>query len=176
MEWSTVGKWLKDNAQPGAALVGSLITGNVPAAVAAGVALVSSATGHNDPQAAFEALQEDPSTRVKLQELAQQEQASIRTHLESMTRLALEDEQAAHQTTQETIRAGDAAEDPFVRRTRPAQSWLSLFAGIVYVFVMAHPDEFVVGVLFALPFTYAGLREVGKGLQVFAARKVRGTA
>ena len=39
MNWSDVGSWLKDNAGTGAALVGSLLTGNVPGAVAAGVAL-----------------------------------------------------------------------------------------------------------------------------------------
>lgn len=31
--WSKVGDWLKDNAGSGAALVGSLVTGNVPATI-----------------------------------------------------------------------------------------------------------------------------------------------
>ena len=48
-KWSAVGGWLKDNAGTGAVLVGSILTGNVPAAVAAGAALVSSATGESDP-------------------------------------------------------------------------------------------------------------------------------
>ena len=134
MDWSTVGQWIKDNAGAGAALVGSLIVGDVPAAVSAGIALVSTATGHHAPQEALNALQNDPATLIRLKELAIQEQAAIRSHLEIMTRLDLEDQQAEHQTTQETIRAGDQAEDVFVRRTRPGQSWLSLFAAIVYVF------------------------------------------
>ena len=37
MNWAEVGKWLKENAGIGATLVGSLLTGNVPGAVAAGV-------------------------------------------------------------------------------------------------------------------------------------------
>ena len=31
MNWTDVGSWIKDNAGTGAALVGSLLTGNVPA-------------------------------------------------------------------------------------------------------------------------------------------------
>lgn len=168
MNWSDVGKWIKENAGTGAALVGSLLTGNVPGAVAAGVAMVSSATGSSDPQAALAALQQDPVTVVRLRELANQEAASIRQHLESMTRLELEDRQAEHATTQATIQAGDQAEDRFVRWTRPGQSWLSLIAGIFYVFTTGQPSELAVGVLFALSFAYAGLRQVGKGVDSIA--------
>ena len=39
MSWSKVGEWLKGNTGTGASLVGSLVTGNVPAAIAAGVSL-----------------------------------------------------------------------------------------------------------------------------------------
>ena len=42
MNWKDVGAWVKKNAGPGAALVGSLVTGNVPGAVAAGVSIISS--------------------------------------------------------------------------------------------------------------------------------------
>lgn len=50
MKWQDVGDWIKRNAGPGAALVGSLVTGNIPGAVAAGVSIVSGATGtqHSD--------------------------------------------------------------------------------------------------------------------------------
>ena len=95
----------------GAALVGSLLTGNIPGAVAAGVAMVSSATGTDNPTEALEAFKSDPQTVVRLKELAVQEQDSIRKHLEEMTRLQLEDAQRAHTETQNTIRAGDVAED-----------------------------------------------------------------
>lgn len=47
MDWNGVGTWLKGNAGTGAALVGSLLTGNVPAAVVAGVALVSTVLGRS---------------------------------------------------------------------------------------------------------------------------------
>ena len=54
MNWSDVGSWLKTNAGTGTALIGSLLTGNVHGAIAAGVSLVSSATGQSDPQKALE--------------------------------------------------------------------------------------------------------------------------
>lgn len=133
MNWSDVGSWLKSNAGTGASLVGSLLTGNVPGAIAAGVALVSSATGTNDPQAALAQLQSDPATMLKLKELAVQEQASIRSHLQSMEELRLKDEQAAHHEQQETIRSGDNAQDEYVRRTRPLMARQSWYATVGYV-------------------------------------------
>lgn len=65
MSWKEVGQWLKDNAPSGAALVGSLLTGNVPGAVAAGVSLVASATGSTDPAQSLKQLQNDPATLVR---------------------------------------------------------------------------------------------------------------
>jgi len=174
MSWSKVGDWLKDNAGTGAALVGSLLTGNVPGAVAAGVALVSGATGTTDPAQALEALQNNPETVLKLRELAVQDADNIRKHIQTMEEIRLKDEQEAHQQTQETIRNADNAEDPFVRRTRPGQSWVSLFAALAYVFTQAEPDAYILGLLLTLPWAYAGLRQVGKGIEVISARKKGG--
>lgn len=136
MKWSDVGEWLKENAGPGAALVGSLLTGNIHGAVAAGVALVSSATGTTNPAAALVNLQQDPATLLRLRELAVQEEASIRDHVRAMEELRLNDEQAAHREQQQTIRSGDNAQDEYVRHTRPMmarQSWYSTM-GYVVVF------------------------------------------
>lgn len=168
MQWADVGAWIKQNAGPGAALVGSLLTGNVPAAVAAGVALVTGATGQADADSALSALQSTPETVVRLRELALQNEAAIRMHIETMTRLALEDAQAEHTTTQATIQAGDRAEDVFVRRTRPAQSWCSLFASFAYVFLMPAPSLEILLALLVLPWAYAGLRQIGKGVDSVA--------
>lgn len=171
MNWTDVGNWIKDNAAPGAALVGSLLTGNVPGAVAAGVALVSGATGTADPAAALQALQSDPSTMVRLRELANEEAASIRQHIRDMHAMELQDAQAEHQTTQQTIQAGDKADDPYVRRTRPSQSWLSLIGALAYVFWLDAPSIEVLLALLALPWAYAGLRQIGKGVDAVAAMK-----
>lgn len=170
MDWQGVGSWLRNNAGTGAALVGSLLTGNIPGAVALGVSMVSSATGQADPAAALAQLQGDPASVVRLRELANQEAESIRAHIRAMEEARLRDEQAAHHETQATIRSGDNAEDAFVRRTRPGQSWLSLVAAIVYVFATGKPDEVVLGLLLTLPWAYAGLRQIGKGIDSFAAR------
>jgi hypothetical protein len=160
MEWTDVGDWLKTNAGTGAALVGSLLTGNIPGAVAAGVSLVSSATGHASPDAALAQLQSDPASVLKLRELAVQNDASIREHIRAMTELDLKDQQAEQHETQETIRAGDKAEDRFVRWTRPGQSWVSLAAAIAYAFYSKTPDIAILGVLLTLPWAYAGLRTI----------------
>jgi hypothetical protein len=172
MDWSDVGTWLKDNAGTGAALVGSLLTGNVPGAVAAGVALVTTATGEARPDKALAALQAEPSTMLRLRELAIQEEASIREHIRAMTELQLKDAQAEHEQTQLTIRSGDNAEDKVVRRTRPLQSWASLVAGFAYVFTRPDPSMELTLILFTLPWAYAGLRQVGKGMETLAS--VRG--
>lgn len=136
MDWKAVGEWLKDNAGTGAALVGSLLTGNAPGAVAAGVALVSSATGTNDPAKALEQLQGSAETMLKLRELAVKEQDNIREHIRLMEEARLKDLQAEQHEQQETIRGGDQATDEYVRRTRPRmarQSWYAT-AGYVIVF------------------------------------------
>lgn len=171
MDWKDVGSWLETNAGAGAALVGSLLTGNVPGAIAAGVSLVSGATGVATPQAAMQAFQTDPATVVKLRELALQDEQNIREHIRAMAEVAAKDAQAEQEQTQLTIRNGDNAEDPFVRRTRPGQSWLSLAAAIAYVFINPNPSiEILVGLL-ALPWTYAGLRQIGKGIDAIQAAR-----
>ncbi len=162
MKWSDVGNWVQNNAGTGAALVGSLLTGNLPMAVASGVALVTSATGQATPENVLASLQTDPATVVRLRELAIQDEENIRNHIREMTRLQLEDEQKAHETTQNTIRNGDNSNDKVVRWTRPLQSWLSMvFAGF-YVFRDGPVDIAILGILLTLPFSYAGLRQLGK--------------
>lgn len=106
MDWSNVGEWLKSNAGTGASLVGSLLTGNVPGAVAAGVALVSSATGSTDPAKALEALQTDPATMVRLRELAIQDEESIREHIRGMAEMYLTDIQDARKRDGVMVQAG----------------------------------------------------------------------
>jgi hypothetical protein len=175
MGWKEVGDWLKDNAGTGASLVGSLLTGNVGGAVAAGVALVSSATGTNDPVKALEQLQNNPEALIKLKELTVKDEENIRAHIRSMAEMEYKDNQAEHHETQETIRSGDNAEDIVVRRTRPLQSWLSLVASIVYVYINMYMnkevDIYVLVLLLTLPWAYAGLREVGKGITTIAASR-----
>ena len=133
MSWSKVGDWLKDNAGAGAALVGSLLTGNVPGAVAAGISLVTGATGEATPDKALAALQGDPGTMLKLRELAVQEQDSIRQHIRTLEEMRLKDEQEAHRQQQETIRSGDNAEDQYVRHTRPTMARQSWYVTAAYV-------------------------------------------
>lgn len=170
MSWSDVGAWIKENAGSGAALVGSLLTGNIPGAVAAGVAIVSGATGHADPDQALKALQGNPEMVLRLKELAYSDEANIREHIRLMAENEAKDRQAEHEQTQQTIRSGDNAEDVFVRRTRPAQSWLSLIAGIGYVLFKTMPNFEIAMLLFTLPLAYAGLREIGKGIGTFSSK------
>lgn len=171
MNWQDVGGWLKNNAGTGAALVGSLLTGNVGGAIAAGVSLVSSATGTDDPTQAMEVLKNDPQAIVRLKELYYQNEAHIREQHRLTVEAQLLDSQKEHHETQDTIREGDKSEDTFVRRTRPGQAWVSLFAGIAYVFTVQNPDLWIAVALFTLPWTYAGLRQIGKAFETIAQIK-----
>ncbi len=170
MGWKDVGDWLKENAGAGAALVGSLLTGNVPGAIAAGVSMVSSATGEASPERALQAMQAEPATLLRLRELALQDEASIREHIRAMEEMRLKDLQAEHRETQETVRAGDRAEDRFVRWTRPGQSWLSLIVALGYAVNAKAPSLELVAILLALPWAYAGLRQIGKGVDTLGKR------
>ncbi len=106
MGWDKVGSWLKENSGTGVALVGSLLTGNVPGAIASGVALVSSATGTDDPVEALAQLQGNPETMLKLKELAIQNEADIRNHLKAMYELELSDFRGARGRDTELKKAG----------------------------------------------------------------------
>lgn len=133
MSWKKVGEWLKENSRSGTALVGSLLTGNVPGAVAAGISIVASATGTDNPDQALMSLQSDPATAIRIKELSIQEEASIRNHLQAMHEADLHDQQAAHREQQETIRTGDTADDQYVRHTRPLMARQSWYATVGYV-------------------------------------------
>lgn len=171
MSWKRVGEWLKDNAGSGAKLVGSLLTGNAPGAIAAGVALVSSATGHDSPDGVLAALQNDPATVLRLRELAAQNEADIRKHIETMRRLELENEQKEHEQTQATIRGGDASMDEFVRRVRPQMaidSWKATVAYCLGCWVAQGLngvdlfDVYLAGFLSSPAWAYLGLRTADK--------------
>lgn len=181
-KWSAVGGWLKDNAGTGAVLVGSILTGNVPAAVAAGAALVSSATGESDPAKVLEAFQKDPGTVLRLKELAVQNDADIRKHVEAMARLDFEkeaaelaDQQHQHEQQQATIRAGDQAQDKFVRWTRPGQAWFFSAVSVAWAFVTRCDTDlelYVLMVFISYPAAYAGFRTADKVGDLIGQAKV----
>ena len=170
-KWARLGEWLHQHSGKGAALIGSLLTGGVPSAIATGAALVQSAAGSTNPSKILATLKASPESMVELERLAVEEGKSIRTHLAAMAQMKLEDQQHEHATTQTTVQAGDKAEDRFVRWCRPGQSWVSLIGGMVYVFTNDTPDMMILGVLLTLSFSYAGLRQVGKGIDSLGRKK-----
>jgi len=89
-----------------------------------------------------------------------------------MKRLELEDKQAEHKTTQETIRNGDNSDSTIVKLTRPMHATASLIAAITYAFTDA-PSMEILGLLLALPFTYSGLRQLGKWKTTDALTKIK---
>jgi hypothetical protein len=111
---------------------------------------------------------DEPSalTSEKIAEL----QIAMHAHERDLLALINADRQAEHRETQETVRAGDRAEDAFVRRTRPGQSWVSLFAALAYVFASTEIDPTILGLLLTLPWAYAGLRQIGKGVDAMAKK------
>lgn len=161
-DWDKVGSWLKKNGGQGVALVGSLLTGNVPGAIAAGAALVTSATGVGDPAEVLAQLQGNPESLVKLKELAYTNEADIRQNMRLVLEQELKDKQAEHHETQETIRGGDKAEDKLVRWTRPLMAWTGLLGGMIYVIAAAEPSETLLAMLFTAPWAYMGMRTADK--------------
>ena len=167
MSWSKVGNWLKGNAGAGASLIGSLLTGNVPGAIAAGVSLVSSATGTNDPTGALQQLTGNPESVIKLKELYYKNEDSIRLHIETMHLAELEDMQKEHATTANVIIEGQrVSEKGFEKYSRPAMAWVSLFATISYAFAGLYKgtetDLLTIGVLSGGYFAWMGLRSIDK--------------
>ena len=160
--WKDVGAWLSRNGTEGANLVGSLLTGNLGNAVEAGVKLVSGATHYQTPDLALSTLQNDPQALERLRKMANDNEASIRSHLLEMERIQLQDAQLEQKETQDTIRAGDRADDIFVRSTRPGMAWLGLLGSIAYVILMPSPNEKVFDGLMMLPYIYMGLRTFDK--------------
>lgn len=136
MNWSDVGDWLKKNSGGLLGLAGAVATGNIPAGVAAVAAMISEATGQTSPAEALKTLQMDPESRIKLEEIIKRDEADIRLHYREVLKLELEDKQKEQEEQQKTIRVGDTAEDPYVRKTRPLMARQSWYATMAYVIVM----------------------------------------
>lgn len=160
--WKEVGEWLNRNGKEGANLVGSLLTGNLGSAVEAGVKLVSGATYYSTPDLALSTLQNDPQALERLKKMAYDNEASIRSHLLEMERIQLQDKQLEQKETQDTIRAGDKANDIFVRSTRPGMAWMGLLGSIAYVTLFPSPNDWVFNGLMMLPYSYMGFRAFDK--------------
>ena len=161
MSWSDVGDWIKDNAGNGASLVGSLLTGNVGGAIAAGVSMVSGVAGTTDPDKALLALQADPKLLIELERVKNERSREINRHIETMALAEIEDKQKAHEQTQLTIRNGDNAQGG-VKWIRPLHSTASLIFAMIYTYNAETVDPYILGLFLSLPFAYGGLREFGK--------------
>ncbi|MCJ0803020.1 hypothetical protein [Vibrio vulnificus] len=83
--------------------------------------------------------------------------------------LALQDKQAEHHETQETIRAGDKAADEYVRQTRPKMARQSFLYMVLYVFLFeglrvnglgAGADIYIALTIGSIAFAYHGLRTI----------------
>ncbi|MEZ8102131.1 hypothetical protein [Vibrio bivalvicida] len=79
-----------------------------------------------------------PEALVDLERIKLEMEKEVTRRME----LDLSDKQAEHRETQTTIRAGDVAEDEYVRRTRPWGCRVSLYAAIVYIFVFEGLEAF----------------------------------
>lgn len=175
MSWSKVGDFLKDNSGKGVALIGSLLTGNIPAAISAGASMVMSATGHAEPASALNELMTNPESMSKLKELQFKNESDIRKHLEEMTRLELEDKQSEHETTSNVIINGQrVAEKGFEKLSRPLMAWISLLATIAYAFYGMTNDKtidiLVLTIVSGGYFAWMGLRSRDKRIQAESSR------
>ncbi|RJK86163.1 hypothetical protein [Vibrio cholerae] len=148
--------------------ISSLFGGNDTASkVADAVEAVDGALGMNKGQKQIALTRElqsfPPEALVDLERIKVEMEREITRRQE----LALQDKQAEHHETQETIRAGDKAEDPYIRKTRPLMARQSLWATVLYCFVFEFlkakgmgtgADPYIAGLLSAPAWTYLGLR------------------
>ncbi|PMS49923.1 hypothetical protein [Vibrio parahaemolyticus] len=108
-----------------------------------------------------------PESMVELERIKLEMEKELTRRME----LDLNDKQAEHHETQATIRAGDVAEDEYVRHTRPWGSRLSLYSAIAYIFLFELLEAFSKGTgadweiatgLMAPFLTYLGWRSADK--------------
>ncbi|MBS0044522.1 hypothetical protein KFE26_19780 [Shewanella sp. M16] len=83
-----------------------------------------------------------PESLVELERIKVEMEKEITRRQE----LALNDKQAEQHETQETIRSGDKAEDPYIRTTRPLMARQSMWAVMLYCFLMEGLHAFSYGV------------------------------
>jgi len=86
-------------------------------------------TGQSDGEVAVEAIIKDPALQLQYQQALIAERVKYQE-------LSYQDKQAAHKEQQDTIRAGDKAEDEYVRHTRPMMARQSWYGTAIYVLVM----------------------------------------
>ncbi|MCE7638371.1 hypothetical protein LZT07_13685 [Vibrio fluvialis] len=116
--------------------ISSLFGGNETAdKVAAAVETVDSALGMSKAQKEVSLTRQlqnlPPESLVDLERI----KAEMEKEITRRQELALADKQAEHHETQETIRAGDKAEDPYIRKTRPLMARQSFWGMIAYIFI-----------------------------------------
>lgn len=66
----------------------------------------------------------------------------------------------------------NSKESAVVRPTRPLQSWVSMLAAVNYALMYTNPDATILGLLLTLPCAYAGLRQIGKGIDSVQRNKL----
>lgn len=161
-KWSDVGNWIKDNAGSGAALIGSLLTGNVPGAIAAGVSMVSGVTGTDDPEKSLIALQADPKLIIELERVKNERQHDVDRHIEAMALADLEDKQKEHETTAKVIVEGQKAADNLVEKcVRPVMALSSMVFSGFYV-QSGSADAALLAIVIGPCFAWMGLRTIDK--------------
>ncbi|MGI2929487.1 hypothetical protein [Vibrio fluvialis] len=107
-----------------------------------------------------------PESLVDLERI----KAEMEKEITRRQELMLADKQAEHHETQETIRAGDKAEDPYIRKTRPLMARQAFWGMIAYIFIFEAIKAYVPTASGADPwmaltigtpaFAYLGLRTI----------------
>ncbi|EKO3778219.1 hypothetical protein P0F24_003328 [Vibrio metschnikovii] len=104
-----------------------------------------------------------PESLVELERIKVEMEKEVTRRME----LQLVDKQAEHSETQATIRNGDTAEDPYIRKTRPLMARQSMWATMLYCFLMemlsvlgygSGIDLYAAGILSSPAWAYLGLR------------------
>jgi len=167
--WGKVGDFIKEKGSGLVAVAGSVLTGNIPGGIAAAASMLLEATGESDPEKVLDKLQKDPSMMSKMNEIALKYEVELRKYNQQMLVEQYKDVQSEHKETQDTIRAGDKAQDEYVRRTRPLIARISFIVGCAYMVGMEALNAFstkvhsgadvqIAMVMFSPAWAYMGLR------------------
>ncbi len=133
MDWSTVGTIIGDAAP----ILGNVLVGNIPGAIASAGALLASAFGvPNNPTAVAAAIQGDPNAPVKLAQIEADNKVQLQQLVVSSAANALAADTARIQAVNASIQADATGKDWLQRNTHSIAVLLTVSAVIAVYFIL----------------------------------------
>lgn len=133
MDWSDVGKIIGDAAP----ILGNVLVGNIPGAIASAGSLLASAFGvQNNPAAVAAAIQGDPDAPVKLAQIEADNKVQLQQLVVSSAANALAADTARIQSVNATIQADATGKSWLQRNTHSIAVLMTVSAVLAVYFVL----------------------------------------